>query len=223
MHGLPAIDTRSGEILVADASGERPFGWDSVALISLRPGAAARTVDLIVDSASIGELHVFEDESEEIRFRDGTAAHIKAQASAANAGFARRALRPLTACHMPADAPMIFCTHPQKICRPPMRGRRLIETAAPAFGQLLSALHEVGAAPGEFWLIRSRQDDGNHRQIEETLDRERALAVTPRKKSRKRKKADNSEDVVDTSALTAAFEAVANARPRKRISADNIT
>jgi len=28
-------------------------------------------------------------------------------------------------------------------------GRRLVETAAPALGQLLSALHEVGAAPGE--------------------------------------------------------------------------
>jgi DNA-binding transcriptional LysR family regulator len=28
-------------------------------------------------------------------------------------------------------------------------GRRLAETAAPAFGQLLSALHDVGAAPGE--------------------------------------------------------------------------
>ncbi len=28
-------------------------------------------------------------------------------------------------------------------------GRRLVETAAPAFGQLLSALNEVGAAPGE--------------------------------------------------------------------------
>ena len=28
-------------------------------------------------------------------------------------------------------------------------GRRLVDTAAPAFGQLLSALHEVGAAPGE--------------------------------------------------------------------------
>src|SRR3954466_7372530 len=28
-------------------------------------------------------------------------------------------------------------------------GRRLVETAGPALGQLLSALHELGAAPGE--------------------------------------------------------------------------
>ena len=115
VRGLPATDTRTGEILVADAGRERVLQWESVTLFSLRPGAAARPMNVLLDSATIGSLHVMDDESQEIRFREQIAAGVRDETRAANTALAGRPLRPLDACHLPADAPTTFCTHPQKV------------------------------------------------------------------------------------------------------------
>jgi len=175
VHGLPATDTQTGEVVVADVAHGNIVASLSLSILSLRPNTVVRATAILEDAESLGVLYEMEDPAEEARATADLAGRVRARTRAASRALEARDLRPLEPCRLAAGE-ALFCTHPQRV----VCGKTEFELDGDVLRGPASAVHtgwqlpsmEIGDGPPKTMLacIEEAHFDPVTRQLAVRLD-----------------------------------------------------